>query len=228
MIWRSLALALVASSVAVQADAQLYITEWSYQGASGEFVEFTNMSASPVDMAGWHYSDADQGSMDLDLSSFGIVQPGESVVLTDAVEAAFRAAWGLAPSVKIFGSNANSNLGRVDEINLYHLGSLVDRLTFGDNRNLADPTHLPAGAPATAGSIRTQNRSGNPSSLSALGVNNVYLWEFSSLSGSDKYGTTSSTGNDRGNPGSFYLAVPEPGSLLLAALGLVGLAVRRR
>src|SRR5690606_455369 len=33
------------------------ITEWMYSGASGEFVEFTNMSDQPIDMAGWSMDD---------------------------------------------------------------------------------------------------------------------------------------------------------------------------
>ena len=105
-------------------------------------------------------------------------------------------------------------------------GVLVDRLTFGDNRTAADP---PVGAPATAGSIRTQNRSGNPLSLAALGANNVFLWERASTSGTDDFRSRSlQPADDRGNPGYFYLAVPEPGSLLLALLGLAGFAIRRR
>jgi hypothetical protein len=226
MIWRSLAAALLVSCVAVSSEAQVFITEWAYQGASGEFVEFTNMSAAPVSMVNWHYSDSDQGASDFELAAFGTLQPGESAILTDVAEAAFRTAWGLSPSVKIIGSNSNSNLGRVDEINLFHAGALIDRLTYGDNRVAGDP---PVGAPATAGSIRTQNRSGSPSSLAALGANNVYLWDRAPLVGEpDKYGTFTSTGADRGNPGYFYLAVPEPGAFALALFGFTGLCIRRR
>ena len=90
---------------------------------------------------------------------------------------AFRAAGALNPAVKVLGGNINSNLSRVDEINIFHSDSLVDRLTFGDNRVSTDP---PAGAPATAGSIRAQGRSGNPISLAALGANDVFQWALAS------------------------------------------------
>jgi hypothetical protein len=180
-----------------------------YAGANGEFVELTNMGISPVDMRdGWYYSDSDQGVMDLDLHNFGLVQPGESVIITEATEMAFRAAWALNPAVKVLGGNINSNLSRVDEINIFHADSLVDRLTFGDNRAPADP---PAGAPATAGSIRAQGRSGNPTSLAALGANDVFQWALASTAaqGTDIFGTyTSTTGGDRANPGFFYLVLP--------------------
>jgi hypothetical protein len=209
------------------ARADMRITEWMYSGANGEFVEFTNMGAAPVNMAdSWFYTDSDQGMMDADLAAFGVVQPGESVIIAEAPAAAFRTAWALDAAVKIIGENINSNLSRVDEINLYHSGMLIDRLTFGDNRVAADP---PVGAPATAGSIRTQNRSGNPLSLAALGANNVFQWTLASAQGTDAFGSvTSATGGDRANPGFFYLAIPEPSAQLLALSGLAGVAIRRR
>jgi hypothetical protein len=211
------------------AHANMRITEWMYSGANGEFVEFTNMGAAPVNMAdSWFYTDSDQGMMDADLAAFGLVQPGESVILAEAPAAAFRTAWALGPAAKIIGENINSNLSRVDEINLYHSGMLIDRLTFGDNRVAADP---PVGAPATAGSIRTQNRSGNPLSLAALGANNVFQWALANTAaqGPDAFGSvTSTTGGDRANPGFFYLAVPEPGAQLLALSSLAGFVIRRR
>jgi hypothetical protein len=195
----------VATSIA---HGQIRITEWMYSGANGEFIEFTNMSGLPVDMSDkWFYTDSDRGVMDVSLSGFGIVQPGESVIITESAEAAFRTAWALDPAVKVIGSNLNSNLGRVDEINVYHSGALVDRLTFGDNRVPMDP---PVGAPPTAGSIRTQNRSGNPVSLAALGVNDVFQWVLANTAaqGPDGFGTyTSVTGGDRANPGIFNLTL---------------------
>jgi hypothetical protein len=100
------------------AQAQMRITEWMYAGANGEFVELTNLGDSPVDMRDeWYYSDSDQGEMDLDLATLGLVQPGESVIITEAEVSAFRTAWALDPTVKILGGNINSNLSRVDEIN---------------------------------------------------------------------------------------------------------------
>jgi hypothetical protein len=191
------------------AQAQIRITEWMYAGANGEFIEFTNMGGSPVDMSdNWFYSDSDRGLTDLDLEYFGLVLPGESVILTETADTAFRAAWALDPAVKVIGANINSNLSRVDEINIFHSGSLIDRLTFGDIRVPTDP---PVGAPATAGSIRAQGRSGNPISLSALGANDVFQWALASTAaqGTDNFGTyTSTTGGDRANPGFFSLVVP--------------------
>jgi predicted extracellular nuclease len=207
------------------AQAQMRISEWMYSGGNGEFIEFTNMGGAPVNTAGWAYSDSDQGANDLDISAFGIVQPGESVILTETADAAFRTAWGLSPAVKVIGSNVNSNLGRADEINLFNAGVLVDRLTYGDNRDESDP---PVGAPNTNGSIRTQNRSGNPSSLAALGANDVFQWELASTSGTDPYGSTTSAAGDRANPGFFYLAVPEPSSFAITLLSLCGFGLRRR
>jgi hypothetical protein len=190
------------------AKARIRITEWMYAGHNGEFVELTNMGASPVDMTDdWFYSDSDREATDFDLSGFGLVQPGASVIITETTEAAFRTAWALDSTVKVIGGNINSNLSRVDEINIYHSGSLIDRLTFGDNRLPADP---PAGARPTAGSIRAQNRSGNPMSLAALGANDVFQWALANTAaqGADDFGTyTSTVGGDRANPGFFYLAL---------------------
>jgi len=207
MLYRVMAAVTVVCALCSAAQASMRITEWMYSGQNGEFVEFTNVGAVPVDMTGWSYDDDSQIPGVFSLSGFGVVQPGESVVITESSAADFRVAWNLPAWVKVLGGVTN-NLGRNDEINLFDASSqLVDRLTYGDQ--------------SFSGSIRTQGRSGNPMTPAALGANNVYQWTLSTVG--DAFGSYTSTGGDVGNPGVY---IPEPSAVALLALGLV--AVRRR
>lgn len=190
------------------AHAGMRITEWMYGGGGPEFVEFTNLSGSAINMAGWSYDDDSRIPGVLDLSAFGVVAAGESVVITEGDAEAFRASWGLSNTVKIIGDYTN-NLGRNDEINLYNAdGILIDRLTYGDQ-------NFP-------GSIRTQNASGNVLPAS-IGANDPYGWVLSFVG--DIYGSYASAENDLGNPGYF---VPAPAALALLGLGGLSAARRRR
>lgn len=162
------------------------ITEYMYSGANGEFVEFTNVGNTPVDMTGWSYSDNSRHAGDVNLGAFGSVQPGESVILTETAAGDFRTAWHLCNGTKIIGGNSIDNLGRGDEINLYDAsGILADRLTYDDQ--------------AFPGTIRTQNKSGWVSAA-GLGANTIADWSLSSVS--DAESSVSSTGGDIGSPGS--------------------------
>jgi hypothetical protein len=195
------------------ADATMRITEWAYQGAGGEFIEFTNVGAAAVDMTGWSFDDSSAVAGTFSLSDFGVVAPRESVILSENTAAAFRTEWGLAGTVNVIGENSQ-NLGRGDEMNLYdNTSALVDTLTYDDQ--------------GIAGSIRTNVNSGNPATLAALGANDVLQWVLSSAG--DGYGSYASVGGALGNPGKFTL-VPEPNSGLLfvaGILGLIGLGTRR-
>jgi predicted extracellular nuclease len=209
-------LALAASALlfhAAQASANVRITEWMYSGGGGEFIEFTNLGGSAVDFTGWSYDDDSRTPGVFSLTGFGVVAAGETVVITEDNASAFRTDWNLAASVKVLGGYTN-NIGRADEINLFdNSGALVDRLTYGDN--------------AFPGTIRTQNASGRPGSVAALGANNVSLWVLSTVG--DVEGSYRSLKNDIGSPG-ITAAIPEPETyaLFLAGLGLLGVAAKRR
>lgn len=199
--------------------AQIRVTEWMYNGkganSAGEFVELTNLGASPVDMTGWSFDDSSEAAGSQSLSAFGSVASHESVILTDLSASDFRADWSLPLSVKVIGGNTN-NLGRADEINIFdNTNALVTRLTYDDQ--------------SIAGSPRTNNISGNPLTLATalLATADTTQWKLSA--GADQYGSYTSAAGEVGNPGKFSL-VPEPGSFALIILGGVaaGMTVARR
>ncbi|MBL9031364.1 MAG: CotH kinase family protein [Phycisphaerae bacterium] len=174
------------------ATGGMRITEWMYSGTSGEFVEFTNISAAPIDMTGWSFDDDHASPGAFDLSAFGIVQPGESVVLTEASAAAFRTAWNLSAAVKVIGNLGavgvgGNNLARNDIIHLYDsTNQLVDRLRYGDQ--------------TYPGTIRTQNISGQ-TCRESVGQDTVGAWVLSAVG--DPYGSYTSAAGERGSPGVF-------------------------
>lgn len=165
-------------------QAQMRITEFMYNGANKEFVEFTNVGNTPIDMTGWSYDDVSRTAGSFSLSAFGIVQPGESVILAENTEAIFRTVWGLCSGVKVIGGSSQ-NLGRADEINLYDAGGAqVDRLTYDDQ--------------TISGTFQTNNISAWVTAA-GLGVNDVRLWGKSASPDSEN-STTSSSG-EIGSPG---------------------------
>ena len=160
------------------------ITEFMYSGNNGEFVEFTNVGATAIDMTGWSYNDNAAIPGAVSLSAFGTVQPGESVILTETDAAAFRTDWNLCNGAPVIGGNT-TNIGRSDQINLYDNGNnLVDRITYGDQ--------------TFSGTIRTQDISGYVTAA-AMGVDSIAGWRLSSIG--DPEGSVTSTGGDIGSPG---------------------------
>ncbi|MBN8596750.1 MAG: lamin tail domain-containing protein [Planctomycetes bacterium] len=188
------------------------ITEWMYNGAGGtarEFVEITNTGGAAIDLTGWSFDDNSRTPGSFAIGGLGILGAGQSAIICEPTEAAFRSAWGLSAAIKIIGGNTN-NLGRADEVNIYDASNtLVDRLTYDDQ---------------TIGGPRTQGVSGNIR-LANLGANAANLAVVSSVG--DAYGSFASSLGDIGNPGT-YSDIPAPGVLMLAAAGGAVAARRRR
>ncbi|MDB6076276.1 MAG: type 1 secretion target domain protein [Akkermansiaceae bacterium] len=203
---------LAALTTASHGALSMVISEYMYgtKDASGlgEFVEFTNVSGSAIDMTGWSFDDSSATAGSFSLSSLGVVQPGESVIMTDATAAAFRTAWGLAGTVNVIGGNTQ-NLGRADGINLFDSSNtLIDSLSFDDQ--------------TITGSFRTNgtSASGDPSSY---GSHNSALFVASAIG---QPNVVTSTGGDVGSPG--FAVVPEASSLAISALAGLGFLRRRR
>lgn len=187
------------------AAAQMEITEWMYSGDDGEFIEFTNVGASAIDMTGWSFDDDSLAPGAVDLSAFGVVEPGESVILTEALASDFASAWGLI-DVSIIGE-LSANLGRGDQINLFDASnSLVDQLTYGDEDYPGTP--------------RTKDASCNIPAAGYAAVLAQTDWTLATVG--DAFGSWESAGGDIASPG----VVPEPVTLLLLLVG--GLTIVRR
>lgn len=215
----------ISAQAAHAATDGVKITEWMYNAASGnaEYVELTNFGPVAIDFTGWSFDDANPTPGAENLSAFGVVQSGESVIFTEASAADFRAAWNLSSSVKVIGGVSN-NLGRSDEINIFNGTTLIDRLTYNDqgSGNVKGP--------------RTQGASGNPNSAAAIGANTASAWHLSTVGDIENslksVAAGGIVGGDIGNPGhsSYAPAVPVPAALplLLSALSLMGIVGRKR
>jgi hypothetical protein len=200
---------------ATTGSAQMRITEYMYSGSGGEFVEFTNVGVSPIDMTGWGIEDDNFGGTGeevFDLSGFGTVAPGESVIVTQDPALQFRFDWGLDSSVKIvelLGDSVGHNLGRNDAINLVDdTNSIIDALDYGDEEFV--------------GSIRTKDASGWVTPA-GLGADDPYEWVLSTVG--DVQNSYLSAAGDIGNPGTHV--IPEPATMALLLAGGAA-AIRRR
>jgi predicted extracellular nuclease len=194
--------------LSVNTMAAMQITEWMYKGTNGEFIEFTNVGTTALNLTGWSYADSSAKAGDVSLSAFGTIAPGESVILTETAASTFRAAWNLGSSIKIIGGNAKDNLGSADAINIYNAsGVLVDSLTYGSTP-------------------KTENKSCTIPQADFNLTNASTGWSLSSVG--DAFGSWKSSGNDIGNPGYNAYNIPEPATIFILATAAAILRFRKR
>jgi hypothetical protein len=213
-IRKHLAAGLAASLLATaSASANVYITEFSSDAGNNthyEFVEFTNCGTTPVNMNGWSEDDSHAKAGTHSLSGLGILQPGESGILTEATPTDFINFWGapLTSAVPIVGPYTNDNLSTTsDSITLFNASNtLVDRLDY-------------------SGTGTTGDMVGRNCPLNALGLNENSLWVNSFIG--DSYGSWFAAGSTANvaNPGQ-YIILPEPASI--GFLGFTALLLARK
>ncbi|GAA2048224.1 hypothetical protein GCM10009820_02950 [Leifsonia soli] len=183
------------------ATPDVRITEWMYSPGTtgGEFIELTNLGSTPVSLTGWSFDDDSETPGTVPLDALGTLASGESAIITESADAAFRSEWSLGADVKILAGNT-TGLGRADEINLFDgtdaVADLVDRLTYNDQ-----------GTGAAKGP-RTQGKSGVPTTAAALGANDASQWQLSAVG--DAEASWASASGDIGSPGTSRFAPALP------------------
>jgi Lamin Tail Domain len=195
------------------------ITEYMYSPVSstdpGEFVQFTNLGTTAVNMAGWSEDDSTDSVGVHSLAGLGILQPGESGILAQASQSAFDAAWNLSSSVPYVVENGTDNLGKTDTIYLFDGNNTVDELAYGTT------------GPTAKGVAAV------PGSASVIGTNDSAGWVLLTAGQDGAIHSGGVASGDVASPGFSSFApspVPLPPAawLLLSGLGAVVLALRRR
>lgn len=111
---------LVSLFASATAGATLLITEINSNGTPADFWELTNFGTTAVDLGGHVWTDSTLvGPIKVAIPSGTMITPQESVVFAITADVAgFRAAWGLAPTVKVLPST-DPGLGQNDSIRLF-------------------------------------------------------------------------------------------------------------
>lgn len=195
------------------------ITEFMYknENSPGEFVQFTNLGTTAVNMSGWSEDDGSGKVGEHSLSTLGILQPGESGILAETDAATFDQAWDLPLSTPFADESSKDNLGKSDTIFLFDSsGDIVDELIYGNGSG-----------PSTDGVAAV------PDSLAAIGSNDISAWELLTAGQDGAIHADGLSTGDVASPGYSSFAaspVPLPPAVWMLAAGLALLirALRRR
>ncbi|MEO1498636.1 MAG: lamin tail domain-containing protein [Planctomycetota bacterium] len=227
-------LLLVVAAVATQAslvEAALTFTEVRSKAATDpeDYFELTNFGSAPVDITGWSFDDESADIADAaPLVGVSTIAPGESVVIFQLDEndpndpaydpagevALFRGFWGGLAGVQV-GYHGGAGLGKGDAITLFDAANAI-ALTLEYGMTLPEQTHAGDWA---AGNADGSDLFENQSAIYAPGAPVGFV-----TAGPGVLGSFANTDGDYGSPG---VAIPEPASLVLVALG-AGVATRRR
>jgi hypothetical protein len=226
--WKKLSSILAVAGLsffAARADAVLVITEVMSSSAhaggtnNADWWELTNTGPGAVNLAGYTWNDDNGTPIGITpppgpatFGSITSIAVGESIVISEetiGADASFRSDWSLPVGVQ----SVNLGAGVVPG-----LGSGGDAIVVYNNLNqvVASVTF----SASTAGVSFEWDRNGNSLGLSVAGENGAYV------ATSNGQTTGLGAGVDVGSPG--VSVVPEPASMGMMMLGVVGMLVRRR
>lgn len=211
------------SALTTQANADIRITEVTPWGSGTgntsyltDWFELTNIGSSAVDITGWQMDDNSNGSAKVNLTGITSIAAGESVIFTEnAATASFLSTW--------FGSNVPVGL----QIGNYTgTGVGLGTGAGGDAVNIYNSTgvlqaNVVFGASDAVAPLQTFDN--------AAGLNNTTISQLSVVGTNGAFVAFNNV-NEIGSPGLITAPVPEPETyaMLLAGLGVMGAAVRRR
>lgn len=212
---------LLSGAVALPAHADIRITEvapWSSGSSNSplgaDWFELTNTGTSSVDITGWKMDDSSASfASAVALVGISSIAAGESVIFIESssdLGASFRDLWfGV-------GTPAGLQFG-------HYSGSGVGLSTGGDGVNIFNA----AGIIQASVSFGTSPTSPFPTFDNAAGLNNAAISTLSVVGTSGAFAAIGDA-NEIGSPGAIA-AVPEPETyaMMLAGLGLIGLAARK-
>jgi hypothetical protein len=211
----------ILSALTTQANAEIRITEVTPWGSGTgntpyltDWFELTNIGSSAIDITGWQMDDDSNGTGKRSLTGITSIAAGESVIFTEnAATASFLSTW--------FGTNVPAGL----QIGNY-TGAGVGLGTGGDAVNIYNSTgvlqaNVVFGASDAVAPLQTFDN--------AAGLNNTTISQLSVVGTNGAFVALNNV-NEIGSPGRIAAPVPEPETyaMLLAGLGVMGAAVRRR
>jgi hypothetical protein len=135
--------------------ADLVVTELAYgglasgahaysgDGGDGEYVELTNIGDAAQDVSGWYFDTSASTTISAPSATAGtslaglangsgtntVIQPGESVIITDLTPADFRTEWGLKSSVKVV-NDAGVTLGKSGSVYISNGTTVLDQISY--------------------------------------------------------------------------------------------------
>lgn len=121
-----------------RAKPQVQITEIMYKGFFCEFIEVSNVGSTPIDLKNWSYDNSDRTPGTVDLSEVGLLEPGESFILTDVSKKLFELYWfdlpkRQRPEKLYILAEIPKKIETRGEANIYNQnGDLVERVSYDE------------------------------------------------------------------------------------------------